>query len=248
MIGKYFRSADVGFFTRANSIQQLPVLLFTNIIQQVTLPTFSKIQDDEYSLKQGYKRAIQLSAFTILLPLSLIVVSSEPLVLFLLTDKWLPSASMLKILAIGGIFYPLNALNVNIIGIKGRSDYLMYLQFLKDSLILIGVAIGLIFGINGLVISYTVTIILAYGLNVYFANKVINFPAYEQLMDIIPFFIISVLSGLLSLMVGKLGTSLFSTLILIWLTGTLTYGLLSYIFNLSVIQDFKILITDLLRK
>jgi O-antigen/teichoic acid export membrane protein len=246
VIGKYFSVSEVGFFNKANSMQGFPVLLFTGIVQQVSLPTFSKIQDDDLRFKNAYKSAIQLSFFTILLPLVLIVASAKPLVVVLLTEKWLPAAGMLQILAIGGMFYPLSALNVNIIGIKGRSDLVMYLQFSKDALTIAGVIIGVFFGIKGLVISYTVTSIVAYFFNAFFANKVMTYPISEQLIDIFPFSLLAIITMLVVILLGSITENLFFKLLIIWGSGIFIYTGLAFVLKFQVLSEIRRIIKELI--
>lgn len=183
IIGKYFAISDVGFFNRAQGLQSIPVLTFMGIIQKVTLPVFAKMQDDDFALKTNYRKAIKMTLFLIGLPLLLLFVTSHSLILVLYTEKWLPAAPYLQILVVGGFFYPINALNYNMIGIKGRSDILMKLSFSHQLLTLCSIVIGMFWGITGLVAGYAVSHIFAWVLIVYFSNKVINYPYLEQLND-----------------------------------------------------------------
>lgn len=248
IIGRYFSASDVGFFDKAKTIQGTPVHFFTSIVQQVTLPTFAKIQNEKDRFKNAYRNAIKLSFFAIILPLGLIVISAKPLITVLLTDKWLPAAEILQIIALGGMFYPLSALNVNIIGIKGRSDLVMYLQFSKDALTILGVLIGIWFGIKGLIISYTITNVFGYLINAHFANKVIDYPFYYQLFDIAPFVLTALVAMLLSCLTGLLVDNLLMKLIFMWSTGLIVYFLLAYILNFKVLDELKKILIELLRK
>lgn len=248
IIGRYFSASDVGFFDKAKTIQGTPVQFFTGIVQQVTLPTFAKIQSENDRFKNAYRNAIKLSFFAIILPLGLIVISAKPLIIVLLTDKWLPAAEILQIIALGGMFYPLSALNVNIIGIKGRSDLVMYLQFSKDALTILGVLIGIWFGIKGLIISYTVTSIFAYLLNALFANKVIDYPFYDQLYDIFPFVLLALVTMFLAGLAGFLVDILLIKLAIIWSTGLIVYFLLAFILNFKVLDELKKILFELLSR
>lgn len=248
IIGKYFSASDVGFFDKAKTIQGTPVQFFTGIIQQVSLPTFAKIQSENDRFKNAYRNAIKLSFFAIILPLGLIVISAKPLIIVLLTDKWLPAAEILQIIALGGMFYPLSALNVNIIGIKGRSDLVMYLQFSKDALTILGVLIGIWFGIKGLIISYTITSIFAYFLNALFANKVIDYPFYDQLYDIYPSILLALVAMLLASLAGMLAESLLIKLFFIWGTGFIVYFGIAYILKFKVLEELKKILNELLSR
>lgn len=186
LIAKVFTVSDVGFFNRARGYQELPVLFITGIVQQVSLPTFALIQDEEDRFLSSYRRAIVATLFLVLLPLAILVVNAFPLIEFLITDKWLPAAPMLQILAIAGVFYPVSALNVNIIGIKGRTDLVMITQFLKDGLTILGIVVGIFFGIFGLLWAIAFTSTISFYINIHYTAKVINYPVKKQLVDLFP--------------------------------------------------------------
>lgn len=242
IIGKLFSINEVGYFNRALSIQKFPVNTFTTIIQQVTLPIFSKIQNEEEKFRLAYKKAIQLAVFTIALPLALLYVSAIPFITFLLTEKWLPVAPMLKIIVIGGLFYPLSALNVNIIGIKGRSDLVMYLQFSKDFMTILGLGVGVIWGIEGLIISYAINGILAYFINAFFANKVINYPIINQLKDILPIIFIMLCAAISGYFAMTLVEKNLIKILFSFSLGTIVYIFLARIFRLEVLNEVVITI------
>jgi len=246
VIGKFYTVSDVGYFNRAKTLQQLPVNTFTRIIQQVSLPSFSKIQDEEERFKLAYQKAMKMSVFVIAIPLIILIVAAYPLIEFLITDKWLPAADMLRILAIGGIFYPLSALNVNIIGIKGRSDLVMYSQFIKDGLSLSAVFIGMFWGVNGLVWSFAIVGILSYFINAYYANKVIIYPIKNQIFDLLPIMLIMTFSGIVAYVSMQLVDYNLFKIAVVTIIGSIIYFALSLILKIDSLTDtysmFKLLL------
>lgn len=44
------------------------------------------------------------------------------MIVVMIGEKWLESAEYLQLLCFVGVFYPLQALNLNMINLKGRSD------------------------------------------------------------------------------------------------------------------------------
>ena len=132
------------------------------------------------------------------------------------------SSEILQIIALGGMFYPLSALNVNIIGLKEDQTWLCIFSFQGCTHVL-GVLVGIWFGIRGLVISYTITCIFAYLLNALFSNKVIDYPFYDQLYDILPFVLLALVTMLLAGLAGFLVDNLLIKLIIIWSTGLIVY-------------------------
>ena len=50
VIGKIYTATELGYYNKANSMQQLPVSNISSALNKVTYPLFSKIQDDNTRL------------------------------------------------------------------------------------------------------------------------------------------------------------------------------------------------------
>lgn len=243
IIGKNFTSAQLGFYTRAQSMRQLPVSNISYALNQVTYPLFSSVQDDNIRLKNVYKRLMQQVLFWIAPILVIAGVLGEPLFRFLMTEKWLPAVSYFQILCLGGIMYPLHTYNLNILNVKGRSDLFLKLEIVKKALITIGLFITIPFGIYGLLWMQFVLSILAFFINTTFSGKMINYTLLEQLEDILP---ILGLAGLIGIIVFLVDMQLpsssnfdFIRLILGAVLGLGGYITISFLTKFSPFQDFR---------
>ena len=136
VIGKYFSVAQVGFYTRAETMKQLPVINISTTLQKVTFPIFSSIQDDDVRLKRIYKQLMEIVIFVIAPVLIFLAILAEPTFRFLFTEKWLPAVPYFQILCITGILYPIHSYNINILNVKGRSDLVLKLEVIKKVVII----------------------------------------------------------------------------------------------------------------
>src|SRR5699024_1277657 len=142
VIGRFYATAQVGFYTQAHKIKQLPVQNISSTLARVTFPILSEIQDDDVRLKRAYKRILRQVVFIIAPIMVGAVVVAEPLFRFVLTEKWLPAVPYFQWLCVTGFFYPLNAYNLNILKVKGRSDLFLKLEVIKKVIGVIGIAIA----------------------------------------------------------------------------------------------------------
>ena len=71
-----------------------------------------------------------------------------PLVLFLLTDKWLPAAELLSILCLAYMWYPVMVINNQILNVKGRSDYFLKAEIWKKVIAITILCITLPLGVK----------------------------------------------------------------------------------------------------
>jgi O-antigen/teichoic acid export membrane protein len=196
VIGRFFSPAQVGFFTRANALKQLPVVNISNTLNKVTYPLFASINNDDVRLKRVYRQIMQTVIFCLSPVLVFMGVVAEPLFRFLFTEKWLPAVPYFQVLCITGILFPIHSYNLSILKIKGRSDLFLRLEILKKVIISISIIISIRFGIMGLIWSQVVTNFIAFFINSYYTGKYINYPALSQLKDIMPAIILSFAVGM----------------------------------------------------
>jgi O-antigen/teichoic acid export membrane protein len=197
IIGKYFSAAQLGYFTRARSLEQLPTGFFYNAFNRVFYPLLSKVNDDDQQLKRVYSQLMRVVVFVVTPILVYLGVVAEPFFRWLLTEKWLPAVPYFQLLLISGVFFPIHQYNLNICKLKGRSDMVLKLSMLQNSLLLIGAFSAIWFGIYGLLYSLIVTNILITFTNAYFSGKLIDYDLKNQLGDILPILFLNILLGLI---------------------------------------------------
>ncbi|MFZ6009149.1 MAG: lipopolysaccharide biosynthesis protein, partial [Bacteroidota bacterium] len=114
LIGRYFSVSQLGFYSRAQSMKQLPVDSISAALNKVTYPLFASIQDDNPRLKSVYRRLMQQVLFWLTPSLVLASVLAEPIFRWLLTAKWLPAVPYFQIVCFLGVMYPIHAYNLNV--------------------------------------------------------------------------------------------------------------------------------------
>lgn len=242
VIGRFFSASIVGYYTRANQLMMLPVGNVSTALNKVAFPLFSEMQSDTQRLKQAYKRIMLLVLFIINPVIMLMSVLAEPLTRFLFTDKWLPMVPIFQVLALSGLLYPLHLYNLLILQVRGRSDLFLKLEVVKKILSAIILAVSFYFGLYGLLWGQLIFSILALFINTYFAGNMINYTMKQQLLDIIPLFI---LVGFIGFVVYVSDKFLFSNLVdVVRLIVNSVIGLcfylgLSYIFKFSSLLEIK---------
>ncbi|WP_069660295.1 lipopolysaccharide biosynthesis protein [Arcticibacter eurypsychrophilus] len=196
IIGKNYSATQLGYYSRADSLSQLPTGNIATAMNKVTYPMFASISQDNIRLKVVYKKLMQQVIFWNAACLVLLYVIAEPLFRFLITDRWLPAVPYFKILCIAGILYPLHAYNLNILKVKGRSDLLLKLEGIKKTISIAGIFCVIPFGIYGLLYFQLLFNVVACYINSFYSGKMINYPVKEQLKDILPTLILSAATGI----------------------------------------------------
>lgn len=196
VIGKLFSATDLGFFTRAQTLREVPSKTLSEMVGRVTFPVFSTIQDDPARLKKGMKKALTtlvLVNFPMMIGLAVI---ARPLVLVLLTEKWTESIPYLQLLCLVGLLFPLHVINLNLLQALGRSELFLRLEIIKKILIVINIAVTVRWGISAMIYGMIGTSIISYYLNSYYTGVLIGYPIREQLRDLFPYLILAVVMGI----------------------------------------------------
>ena len=204
VIGKLFSARDLGFFSRAQTIGGLPSHTLSGMVGRVTFPVFSTIQDDPARLKSGLKRALTSLVFINFPMMVGLAVIARPLVLALLTEKWVESVGYLQLLCILELLYPLHVINLNLLQALGRSDLFLRLEIIKKSLVVINIAVTWRWGIPAMIYGMIVMSVFSYYLNSYYTGVLIGYSLREQLRDLVPYLIVAILMGISVYLAGLL--------------------------------------------
>ncbi len=236
IIGKKYSSADLGAYNRG---EQFPKIIATNLstaIQSVLLPAYSKEQDDPETLRRMASRSIRLSAFVIFPMMAGVAAVAKPLVILLLTDKWLVAAPYLVLLAISYAVYPIHIINLQVMNAMGRSDLFLKLEIIKKALGIVILVLSLPFGIWPMLILKVFDEYLCTVINAWPNGRLIGYGALTQWREVLPSLVISLVMGLGAWSVDFLGFPILLTLIAQIAIGIALYLVLSWLFNREPLQ------------
>ncbi len=195
VIGRVFSAAQVGYFTRANQLQQLPSHTLTGMVSRVAFPVFSSIQNDRERVKRGMKKALA-TLVMINFPMMIgLAVTARPLVVVLLTDKWLPCVPYLQLLCLVGLTFPLHVINLSVLQALGRSDLFLRLEIIKKGLVVVNIAIMWRWGIMAMIGGQVVISLASYYLNAYYNKAMLGYSVWEQVGDMYPYLLNAVAMG-----------------------------------------------------
>ena len=208
VIGKFYLPADLAFYNRAQSFQRTPVATLQTIIGRVLFPVFSGIQDDDQRVTRSLRKGMPMLAFVIIPIMVLLISIARPLVLFLLSDEWLPTAQYLTWLPIVGIVYSLSAINVTVWKAKGRSK-MFFVATVAKQVLALGILIGTVrFGVYWIVVGQVVHAIIAHVINMFLTGRISGYSVRMQVFDTMPYLAVAAFAGSVSYCIFELAISL----------------------------------------
>ena len=195
VIGKVFKAADLGYYTRAHQFTDFASSNITGIFQRVTYPVLCTIQDDNQRLSDVYRRLLKTSAF-IIFPLMMgLAAVAKPMVISFLTEKWLFSAVLIQVLCFSQMWYPVHSINLNLLQVKGRSDLFLKLEIIKKIILVIVLCVTLPLGLIPLCIGSIFSSLIALIINTHYTGKLIHLGFFKQMKDLIPTLLLSLAVG-----------------------------------------------------
>lgn len=233
IVGKKYSADDLAYFEQGDKFPKLFVGNINDSIDSVLFPAMSAVQEDRVHVKSMTRKAIMISSY-ILWPLMLgLAVVAEVLVELVLTEKWLPCVPFLRIFCITYAFWPIHTANLNALKALGRSDLFLKLEIIKKITGLAVLFISMWFGPLVMAYSMLVTNVISQIINSWPNKKLLEYRYTEQLKDIFPSVVLSVIMGGIVYSVQFAGLGLALTLVLQIFTGMMVYIGLSWVFKLE---------------
>lgn len=191
IIGKFYTAKDLGYYARGESMANLPSTNITSILGGVTYPILSKIQNDDTRLISVYRKYISITSLVIFFGMFLLAALAKPLILTLLTAKWLPSVLFLQVFCFALMFDHLCQLNLNILYVKGRSDLVLRLEIIKKTISISMLVAAIPFGVLAICLSRAIYTQIAVVINTYYTGKLFGLGYFAQVRDFIKYLIYS---------------------------------------------------------
>ena len=191
VVGKWYSPATLGQYTRAKQFSNIFSSNLTSVIERVSYPVLSNIQDEKERMVAAYRRIIKLTMFFAFTGTFALGAVSEPLLYCLIGEKWHEAATYLPLICIVASLYPLHSLNLNMLKVQGRSDLFLFLEIIKKIIGLVPLFVGAFVGIFPMLFASMGTSIICYFLNSYFPGKLLGYTSWKQLRDIAPSFFIA---------------------------------------------------------
>ncbi|MBR5660196.1 MAG: lipopolysaccharide biosynthesis protein [Bacteroidales bacterium] len=239
VIGKRFTAADLGQFSRAGQFPGIANGTIMGALDKVAYPVLSKVQDDDHLLIRVYDKYIQISCF-ILFPVLLgICGCARPMVSLLLTDKWLPCVPFMQILCFSFLTECVTKINLNLLFVKGRSDFVLRLEIIKKIIAFSILFISMFFSLKVMCYGQVLNAFIALYLNTHYTKKILGYSFSKQVKSVYPYFLISLIVLAEALCFSSLIQNNWISLGVSVTVGGITYFLLSKLFRLYAEQEVE---------
>ena len=223
VIGRCFSSATLGVYSRADGLAQYPSSNITSVLQSVTFPILCSIQNEPERLADIYKRFLRLSAFVVFPLMVGLAAVADPLIRLLLTDRWEGAIYLLQIVCFSMMWYPIHAINLNLLQVKGRSDFFLKLEVIKKIQGVIVLCATIPLGIVAMCYGRIFGSLLSLVWNTYYTRKLIGYGYWAQMRDLLHILVHALVMGVIVWGVVQWLDSLWMQLVIGILVGAAYY-------------------------
>ena len=238
-VAKYYSPADLGVYNRSQNYAIMPSQNITGVIQNVTFPVLSKMQDNDEYLARNYRRMLKTTAFIVFPLMMLLAGLARPLILTMITAKWEACIILLQLMCFSMMWYPIHAINLNLLQVKGRTDLFFRLEVIKKiiglSILIVTLPLGLVVFCIGGIISSLVCLVV----NTYYTGKLINVGYLKQMRDLFPTLFLSLVLFGVILALNQFISNYLLQILVGGTVGSLVYLGGAYLFKFDELNDVK---------
>lgn len=182
-IGRFYKSEQLGHYTRAVQFSDMVAITMYEVLGNVTFPVLSELQDDRERMIAVYRKSLFFTAFFVIPMMLILALVARPMVLILLTEKWLPCVVLMQWLFLSRMFTPISAINMNILNAVGRSDLFLKLDLSKLPLTFLVLWITIPRGVEAITIGSFCSSFICFFINAYLPGRMFGYGAWSQIRD-----------------------------------------------------------------
>lgn len=148
IIGRFFTSADLGYYNRSYTLTQYPSSNIALILSRVLYPIECQMQNDDKKLQEKFYLFIKLTSFVVFPLMIGLSVLAEPFIRIVLTDKWIGAVPFVQIMCFAYMWNPIMQMNWDLLNVKHRSDYSLKSEVIKKVIAFVILFASIPFGIK----------------------------------------------------------------------------------------------------
>lgn len=231
IIAKQYSRSVLAYYNRGITFPAFGMRLIEPTISGVLFPALSNCNDDPILMKAITQRVIKVSTYIICGIMCLLVAIAKPLVVVLLTEKWMNCVIFLQIGCMAYVLRPLQIINNCVIRASGQSALLLKLDLLKKGIGILLLILCMPFGVVAIAWSYVALNVISTFINIYPNKDILEYSYVQQFYDLGSNMLIGIIMCVCVWLLTLLSISSLYLLILQVIVGGCLYIWLSKVFR-----------------
>lgn len=209
IVGASFSVDSLGIFSQGKKYPEALAGAINGGIQPVALSAVSHVSSDVSAARSVARRALKSSCYVVMPMMALLASIAPVLVPTLMGAQWAASVPYMQIICITSAFLPVHSINLMALNAMGRSDLTLRLEVIKKGYGVLNLLICayVLRDMWLLCCSYLLTSVLSQMVNAWPNKSVLKYGYLEQLHDMAPGLLLSIVSAVLAIAAGFVGLS-----------------------------------------
>ena len=248
-MGRVYAS-DLGYFSQAQKIKDLPIKSAVLSVQTVTYPALAKIKDDVDRFAESFRKVLMVNTF-VMAPVAVgLSAVAEPLFELMLGEKWLPTVPYFEVIILSGIFYPLAMVAYNVLKVHSNGSIIFRLELLKKTIMTLILAITIPQSPMAIACGLVAMTLVEFGVNFAATRRYTTLSWWRMIRTILPSLILTLVMYLAVDMVGYYAAMLSSAMLLLVqvVTGVVVYALGAWLCDFEALKELVSVIKGMLKR
>jgi len=160
LIGRYYGSASLGFYSRASALLARPLEQAMAPLDAVFVPTLSRLQGQPERYRRVMLQIFETIVVVSFLFTGLLLALARPLTLFVLGPQWEGAAPIFAGFTIVALYMPIVTAAGWLITSQGRGKHLLVISVISSSVTILAFLAGLPFGPAVMAVAYSASCLL----------------------------------------------------------------------------------------
>lgn len=191
LLGRFYGMKITGFYTQGNKWTTMGYSTLTGMINSVGQPVMREASDDSERLRRVFRKMLRFAAFVSFPAMLGLAIVAPELITITITAKWMESVRVMQILCVWGAFMPIGVLYGNLFNSQGRPDIYMWNTIALGVTQLLTLLVSYRFGLNVMLVVFTVVNILWLLVWQWFARRQIGLRLRDVAGDIAPYVLLA---------------------------------------------------------
>lgn len=185
LIGKIYSPSSLAYYNRGFNLGFMPAGMIQESIGKVSFPVLCHLQSNKGSLLHQFYRYIGLTAYITIPIMTLLAILAKPLIIVLLTEKWIDAVPFTQVMALAFITYPINVSICQIVNAVGRPGVTAKTVIVKRIIALIILIVSVFISVEAVAWGVLISNTIEFLISVYVTSRVVGISVLSQFKPII---------------------------------------------------------------
>lgn len=195
LIGKFLGSIALGLYEKAQSLMFLTVRSVSGMLGGVMFSSLSQIQSDKERVRDIYLRTVRAIALVTYPVLVGLFIVADSFILTIFGIGWIDIIPILQIFCIAGLFISAVSITGSLFLSQGRAGLQLRTSLITIPIRISGIVIGLQWGLAGVAIGFTVSLMIASIITMKIAFRLVDLKLFSLVQHLLSTLAVAIVMG-----------------------------------------------------